>query len=104
MDNAEKSTSTVCKTAVYIVGFEVLTAVVMKSFIFWDVTPCSLLKVDRRFGGTFRFHLQGRIREHYVRFEVLTAMSTKSMLFVVCYFSLLFDPVDGGSNFLRNYG
>jgi hypothetical protein len=25
------------------VGFEVFTAVVMKSIIFWDMTPCSLL-------------------------------------------------------------
>jgi hypothetical protein len=23
------------------VGFEVLTAVVMKSSVFWDITPCS---------------------------------------------------------------
>jgi hypothetical protein len=29
------------------VGFEVLTAVVMKSPIFWDITPCSPLKVNR---------------------------------------------------------
>jgi hypothetical protein len=28
------------------VGFEVLTAVVMKSIIFWDMTPCSPLKVN----------------------------------------------------------
>jgi hypothetical protein len=34
--------------------------VVMKSTIFWDITPCSLLKVNRRFGATYRFHLQGR--------------------------------------------
>jgi hypothetical protein len=27
------------------VGFEVLTTVVMKSDIFWDITPCSPLKV-----------------------------------------------------------
>jgi hypothetical protein len=27
------------------VGFEVLTAVVMKSSVFWDITPCSPLKV-----------------------------------------------------------
>jgi hypothetical protein len=27
----------------YIVGFEVFTAVVMKSIIFWDMTPCSPL-------------------------------------------------------------
>jgi hypothetical protein len=34
------------------VGFEVLTAVVMKRSIFWDITPGSLLKANRRFGGT----------------------------------------------------
>jgi hypothetical protein len=27
------------------VGFQVLTAVIMKSIIFWDITPCSPLKV-----------------------------------------------------------
>jgi hypothetical protein len=32
-----------------IVGFEVLTAVVMKSTIFWDIKPCSPLSVNRRF-------------------------------------------------------
>jgi hypothetical protein len=35
-------------------GFEVLTLVVMKSTIFWDITQCSPLKVSRRFGGTLR--------------------------------------------------
>jgi hypothetical protein len=44
----------------YFIGFEVLTAVIMKSTIFWDITPCSPLKVNRRFGGTYRLHLQGR--------------------------------------------
>jgi hypothetical protein len=29
-----------------LVGFEVLTTVVMKNTIFWDITPCSLLKVN----------------------------------------------------------
>jgi hypothetical protein len=33
-----------------IVGFEVLTAVVRKSIIFWDITPCSPLKVNRYIG------------------------------------------------------
>jgi hypothetical protein len=42
-------------------GFEVLIAVVMKRFIFWDITPCSPLKVHRRFGGTCCIHFQGRI-------------------------------------------
>jgi hypothetical protein len=41
------------------VRFEVLTAVVMKSSIFWDITPCSPLNVNRRFGGKYRL-LQGR--------------------------------------------
>jgi hypothetical protein len=40
------------------VGFEVLTAVVMKSIIFWDIMPCSSLSVNRRFGGICRLHLQ----------------------------------------------
>jgi hypothetical protein len=35
------------------VGFEVFTAVVMKSIIFWDMAPCSTLSCNRRFGGTF---------------------------------------------------
>jgi hypothetical protein len=42
------------------VRFEVLTTVVMKSTIFWDITPCSLLSVNRRFGRTYRLYLQGR--------------------------------------------
>jgi hypothetical protein len=40
--------------------FEVSTAVVTKSIIFWDVMPCSLLSCNRRFGGTYHLHLQGR--------------------------------------------
>jgi hypothetical protein len=42
-----------------IVGVEVFTAVVMKNIIFWDMTPCSTLSCTRRFGGTYRLHLQG---------------------------------------------
>jgi hypothetical protein len=36
-------------------GFEVLTAVVTKSDIFWDREPCSPMKVNRRYGGTCPF-------------------------------------------------
>jgi hypothetical protein len=36
-----------------IVRFEVLTAVVMKSPIFWDITPCSPLKVNRQLATCF---------------------------------------------------
>jgi hypothetical protein len=33
----------------------------MKSTIFWDIASCSPLKVNRRFGRTYRLHLHGRI-------------------------------------------
>jgi hypothetical protein len=48
-------------------GFVVLTAVVMKSSIFWDITLCSPLKVNRHFGGTYRLHLQVQI--HRARYQ-----------------------------------
>jgi hypothetical protein len=34
---------------------------VLKSTVLWDVTSCSPLKVNRRFGRIYRLHLQGRI-------------------------------------------
>jgi hypothetical protein len=40
----------------------VLTAVVVKSSIFWDITPYSPSNVNRHFGGTCCLHLQGRGR------------------------------------------
>jgi hypothetical protein len=43
------------------VGFGVFTVVVMRSIIFWDMTSCSPLSFNRRFGITYRLHLQGRI-------------------------------------------
>jgi hypothetical protein len=47
----------------YFVRFEDFTAVTMKSVVFWDVALCRLC-VNRRFGGTYRLHLQDRrIRE-----------------------------------------
>jgi hypothetical protein len=40
------------------VGFDVLIAVLTKSYIFWNLTPCSPLKASCCFGGTYRFYLQ----------------------------------------------
>jgi hypothetical protein len=37
--------------------FEVLTAMVMKSNVAWDIMLYSQLKVNRRFGGTYRRYL-----------------------------------------------
>jgi hypothetical protein len=33
---------------------------IIKSINFWDIMPCSPMSVNRRFGGTYRLHLQGR--------------------------------------------
>jgi hypothetical protein len=51
------------QNAVRVVGFEVFTEVVMKSIIFWDMTPCSPLSCTRRFGGTYRLHF--RVEEQF---------------------------------------
>jgi hypothetical protein len=34
------------RDAFYIIGFEVLTAVAVKSSVFWNIAPCSPLKVS----------------------------------------------------------
>jgi hypothetical protein len=42
-----------------------LAKAVIKSSVFWDITPCTPLKVSRRFGGKYRLHLQDwRISHH----------------------------------------
>jgi hypothetical protein len=48
---SQYKTKTVFLGTVVRKGFEVFTAVVMKSIIFWDMTPCSLLSYN---------HLRGR--------------------------------------------
>jgi hypothetical protein len=46
-----------CERESLFAGFEVITAVVVKSSVFWYITLCSPLKVNRRFRG---FHLLSR--------------------------------------------
>jgi hypothetical protein len=41
----------------------------MNSYIFWDKIPGSSLDVNRRFGGTYGLHLQGRIRRARYQYE-----------------------------------
>jgi hypothetical protein len=67
----------------YFVGFEVLTAVVMK----YTILSCSPLRVNRRFGRTCRLHLQGK---------KLATEETSSKP-SAC-------PENGGDMFLRNVG
>jgi hypothetical protein len=65
----------------------------MKSTIFWDITPCSQLSVNRRFGGTYSLHLQGR--------KISWARKTSVK---ACGKQNFFDPEDVGDMFLRNVG
>jgi hypothetical protein len=65
------------------VGFEVLTELVMKSSIFWDITPCILLKVNRRFDATCSLHRQSqgtsRVRnQSELKQSLLTAFTLAS--------------------------
>jgi hypothetical protein len=45
----------------YFLRFDVLTAVFIKSAVFWDTC---------RFGGTYRLHLQGRINQARYQLEI----------------------------------
>jgi hypothetical protein len=29
--------------------------------VFWDIAPCSLVDIDRRFGGAYYLHYQGAV-------------------------------------------
>jgi hypothetical protein len=51
---------------------------ILKSSIYWDITLCSPLKVSRRFRGTYRSLLQGRMSraryEHESRWQAETSV------------------------------
>jgi hypothetical protein len=86
--------------------FEVLTAVVMNSLIFWDITPCSPLKVNWCFGRTCRLHLQGRrisqARNHH---EAGTSWANLPCCFMVVSFLVYSsNPEHGDGMVLRNVG
>jgi hypothetical protein len=74
------------------VGLQLVAAVVMTIFVFWDIMPFNLLKINRRFGGTCLLHLQGRISQGKNQHET----GTKQL------HVLSFDPIDGGEMSLRN--
>jgi hypothetical protein len=63
---------------VVFVGFEVFTSVLTKSIIFCDMTPCSPLSFNRRFGGTYRLQLQGQ------RNKFSKNQQSKQVVYVSC--------------------
>jgi hypothetical protein len=47
------------KNIIFLVGFEVITAVGTKMAVFWVVAPCSLVQIHQRFRGPCCLHHQG---------------------------------------------
>jgi hypothetical protein len=78
-----------------LVGFQVLTPVVMKSSTSWNITPYSPLKINRHSVWTFRLHLQD-LRTSRARNKLCLTPSFKP---VSC---LAYE--DGGDMFLWNIG
>jgi hypothetical protein len=62
-----------------------------EEYIFWDITPCSPLRINRRFGGTYRLHLRGRkiswARNHAGLHGVMSQKMVRFIkwLFFCCY-------------------
>jgi hypothetical protein len=67
-----------------------VSAAVMKSSIFWTITSCISLKVTRRFGGTYRLHLEGRkISQAGDQREVGSNQSCFTLVSCLAYFPIL---------------
>jgi hypothetical protein len=64
---------------------------ILKSYIFWNITPCNPLKINQHFRRTFLSLQYGTIRQARNQHE--TPISAGFFLF---------DPEDGGDMLLRN--
>jgi hypothetical protein len=76
----------------YCIEIEVLTPVVMRSTIFWDIPPYNQLKIDRHFGGRYRLKFQVRISRAWNQWESMwQAELSPDFTLVSCsaYFSTL---------------
>jgi hypothetical protein len=81
----------------------------LKIAIFWDSEPCSPY-MNRRFGGKFHLHFQGRksAEQEINESRWVGKMSSQSFCLANSFrwfpARLIFDPEDGGETFLRNVG
>jgi hypothetical protein len=71
------------------VRFQVLTAASMKMTLFWDVAPCSLVEIDRHFGGTYCLHHQ-EVGSHALSYDTTVAQ----LLFHVTLCDLQFKATE----------
>jgi hypothetical protein len=68
--------------------------------IFWNITPCSPSSVNRRFGGTYCLHLQGR-KISWAGNQRKSRICLPAAFTLVSCSAYFFDPEDGGDMFLR---
>jgi hypothetical protein len=68
----------------------------MKNYVFWNITPYSPLKVNRRFGGTCRLHLYGLSQERN--------QPAYYILHADFLLGLVSNHEDGGDMFLGHVG
>jgi hypothetical protein len=73
----------------------------MESSVFWDIALYGPLKVNRRFGGTYRFHIQDRRITREIDKRESYAYHQLSRWFLA---QLFFYHNDGEKKFLRNVG
>jgi hypothetical protein len=86
------------RTPAAAVGSQQLTASAT-AWSFWDITPCSPRKVNRPFGRTCRYHIQGR-RISRARNQRESSGKQKAWYLA----RLFFDPEDGSNMLLQNAG
>jgi hypothetical protein len=71
------------------IRFGVLRAVTMKDGVFWIATPCSSERA-RRFGGTWRLHLQGwKVSQARNQQKLISSLSLVLLVTYLAYFSAL---------------
>jgi hypothetical protein len=95
------------RTVVMLVRFEVFTVVTIEKAVFWDVAPCRYC-VNRRYGGTYRLHLQGRRQEGIRERTSVSRCNISVCCTCSCWFArgflLVFYPEYGGDTLLLNVG
>jgi hypothetical protein len=74
-------------------GSEFSTAATVKSYVLGDTTPCSVEKVDRRFGGTYNHPLHVRRVSQAGNQHEYSSKITAEALLAACFMPVLTSPI-----------